>query len=56
LVPAGAAVAVEFASDAPGVRFANGDERMLAFAVYDVDIAVARAEPAAKPAGEIQPR
>ena len=43
-------------SDAPGVRFANGDERVLAFAVYDVDIAVARAEPAAKPAGEIQPR
>ena len=56
LVPAGGAVAVEFASDAPGVRFANGDERMLAFAVYDVDIAVARPGPAAKPKGEIQPK
>jgi hypothetical protein len=56
LVPAGAAVAVDFASDAPGVRFVNGDERVLALAVYDVDIAVARAETAAKPAGEIQPR
>jgi hypothetical protein len=56
LVPASGAVAVEFASDAPGVRFANGDERVLAFAVYDVDIAVARAETAAKPAGKIQPR
>jgi hypothetical protein len=56
LVPASGAVAVEFASDAPGVRFANGDERRLAFAVYDVDIAVARPGPAAKPAGKIQPR
>jgi hypothetical protein len=56
LLPAGATMTVQFTADAPGVRFANGDERMLAFAVYDVDIAVARAEPAAKPAGEIQPR
>ena len=56
LVPASGAVAVEFASDAPGVRFANGDERVLAFAVYDVDIAVARGEKAAKPAEKIQPR
>ena len=56
LLPAGATMALQFTADAPGVRFANGDERVLAFAVYDVDIAVARPGPAAKPAGEIQPR
>ena len=49
-VPAGGVVAVEFASDTPGVRFADGDDRLLAFAVYDVDIAVARTVAAAKPA------
>jgi hypothetical protein len=49
-VPAGGAVAVEFAIDTPGVRFVNGDERVLAFAVYDVDIAVARTAAATKPA------
>jgi hypothetical protein len=56
LLPAGATMALQFTADAPGVRFANGDERMLAFAVYDVDIAVARPGPAAKPKGEIQPK
>ena len=49
-VPAGGVVAVEFVADAPGVRFANGDERLLSFAVYDVDIAVARVGRGAKPA------
>jgi hypothetical protein len=33
------------------VQHANGDERVLAFAVYDVDIAVARAGPVAKSEG-----
>lgn len=50
MVAGDAAVAVEFAADAPGVRFANGDERVLAFAVYDVDIAVARSGAVTKPA------
>lgn len=52
LLPAGETVAVEFATDVPGVRFASGDERVLAFAIYDADIAVARVKPAAKPAGQ----
>jgi hypothetical protein len=43
LLPGGGSTEVEFATDAPGVRFVNGDDRVLAFAVFDVDIAVARA-------------
>ncbi|MBC7368020.1 MAG: hypothetical protein H7343_14605 [Undibacterium sp.] len=43
---------LKFSLDAPGVRFVNGDDRVLAFAVYDVDIAVARAVVGAKPAGQ----
>lgn len=45
-----AALALEFATDEPGVRFANGDTRLLAFAAYDVEIAVARVPVATKPA------
>lgn len=50
VLPAGSSTAVEFSMDTPGVRFANGDDRVLAFAVYDVDIAVARAGAVTKPA------
>ena len=50
-IPANAEQALEFSADVAGVQYVNGDERVLAFAVYDVDIAVAPAEPAAKPAG-----
>ena len=49
-LPPGAALRVEFSADVPGVAFVEGDARVLAFAVYDMDIAVARAESAAKPA------
>jgi len=52
IIAAGAAADVEFVLDRPGERFANGDARLLAFAIYDADIAVARAGAAAKPAGE----
>ena len=45
----GAAREIEFKADTPGVRFAAGDSRVLAFAAYDVEIAVARATAAAKP-------
>jgi acetylornithine/succinyldiaminopimelate/putrescine aminotransferase len=51
LIPANAGQEIEFSADASGVQHANGDERVLAFAVYDVDIAVARAGPAAKTEG-----
>jgi hypothetical protein len=50
-IPANAAQEIEFRSDVAGVQHANGDERVLAFAVYDVDIAVARAGPVAKSEG-----
>jgi hypothetical protein len=49
-LPPGAALRVEFSSDVPGVAFVEGDARVLAFALYDMDIAVARVESAAKPA------
>jgi len=48
LIPANAGQEIEFSAEVAGVQHANGDERVLAFAVYDVDIAVARAGPAAK--------
>ena len=44
VVPMGGTASVEFQSDQPGEPFFNGDERVLAFAVYDMDIAVARVE------------
>ncbi len=52
IIAAGAAADVEFVLDRPGERFANGDARLLAFAIYDAAIAVARAGVAAEPAGE----
>ncbi len=48
LIPANGEQEIEFSADASGVQHVNGDERVLAFAVYDVDIAVARVGPAAK--------
>ncbi len=47
-IPAKAGQEIEFRADTSGVQHANGDERVLAFAVYDVDIAVAGTGPAAK--------
>ena len=40
VVPVGGTTSVEFQADQPGERFFNGDERVLAFAVYDMDVAV----------------
>jgi hypothetical protein len=50
-IPANAAQEIEFSANVAGVQHVNGDERVLAFAVYDVDIAVARAGPVAKSEG-----
>jgi hypothetical protein len=44
VVPMGGTASLEFQTDQPGEPFFNGDERVLAFAVYDMDIAVARVE------------
>lgn len=44
VVPVGGTTSVEFQADQPGERFFNGDERVLAFAVYDMDVAVVRAK------------
>ncbi|MEI8088674.1 MAG: hypothetical protein WCG63_03680 [Opitutaceae bacterium] len=50
-IPAHTEQEIEFSADVSGVQHVNGDERVLAFAVYDVDIAVARSGPVAKPEG-----
>lgn len=48
VLPSGGAGEIQVGSKQPGERFVNGDSRVLAFAVYDLDIAIARAEAPAK--------